>query len=105
MPELPEVETVRRGLNEWTLGHTIEGGEVLLRRSLAHPSVEAFLQGVTGAAIAHWQRRGKYLLAKLERERAGSWLARGASADDGTTVVAVADRISTKAYARSVILG
>ena len=75
MPELPEVETVRRGLNEWTLGHTIEGGEVLLRRSLAHLSVDAFWQGVTGAAIAHWQRRGKYLLAKLERgKHEAGWL-------------------------------
>lgn len=30
MPELPEVETVRQGLNRLTLGTTIQGGEVLL---------------------------------------------------------------------------
>lgn len=66
MPELPEVETVRRGLNQVTLSQTIVGGEVLLQRTLAYPfSVAEFWQGVTGTAIAQWHRRGKYLLAEL----------------------------------------
>ena len=66
MPELPEVETVRRGLNQVTLGQEIRGGDVLLDRTIAHPiSVENFLAGVQGTAIAHWYRHGKYLLAKL----------------------------------------
>lgn len=76
MPELPEVETVCRGLNKLTLGQGIRGGEVLLQRTLAYPvSQLAFWGEVTGAAIALWQRRGKYLLAKLDRhgENAG-WL-------------------------------
>lgn len=68
MPELPEVETVCRGLNQKTLGQPIVGGDVLLDRTIAHPiSVEGFLEGVKGTAIAHWQRRGKYLLASLTR--------------------------------------
>lgn len=74
MPELPEVETVRRGLNKQTLGQNIQGGEVLLSRTLAYPGVEEFWTGVTGAAIAHWHRRGKYLLAKLERPEPDGWL-------------------------------
>lgn len=78
MPELPEVETVRRGLNQMTLNQTIMGGEVLLPRTLAYPfSVVEFYQGVTGTAIAQWHRRGKYLLAELVQSQdstAGGWL-------------------------------
>jgi len=66
MPELPEVETVRRGLNQVTLGQMIVGGDVLLARTIAHPPfIDNFLTGLKGAAILHWYRRGKYLLAKL----------------------------------------
>ncbi len=66
MPELPEVETVRRGLNRLTLNQEIQGGDVLLNRTIAHPIfVPEFLSGLTGAAIAQWHRRGKYLIAEL----------------------------------------
>jgi formamidopyrimidine-DNA glycosylase len=66
MPELPEVETVCRGLNNLTLNQEIEGSEVLLQRSLANPEViSQFNQQIKGMAIAHWHRRGKYLLAQL----------------------------------------
>lgn len=78
MPELPEVETVRRGLNNLTLQQQIQGGEVLLPRTLAYPpEIEPFYQGITGVAIAQWQRRGKYLLAQLEEpegNRLAGWL-------------------------------
>ena len=68
MPELPEVETVRRGLSQMTLNQEIRGGEVLLERTIAHPFLAAdFLAGLTGVAIAQWHRRGKYLLAELTR--------------------------------------
>jgi formamidopyrimidine-DNA glycosylase len=68
MPELPEVETVRIGLNENTLGWEIEGGEVLLPRAIAYPDQsEAFLEAITGAEFLEWQRRGKYLIAKLSQ--------------------------------------
>ena len=74
MPELPEVETVRRGLNNLTLNQPIQKVEVLLARTIAYPAeVEQFKRGVTGIAIAQWQRRGKYLLAKLQSTPAG-WL-------------------------------
>ena len=68
MPELPEVETVRRGLNQLTLNQKITGGDVLLNRTIAYPfSVGEFLSGLKGCAIASWHRRGKYLLAELSR--------------------------------------
>jgi len=66
VPELPEVETVRRGANQVTLNREITGGDVLLDRTIAYPfSVADFLNGISGAAIAQWHRRGKYLLAEL----------------------------------------
>jgi len=76
MPELPEVETIRRGLNASTCHQTIVGGEVLLDRTIAYPSNSAeFLAGLTGCSIQDWQRRGKYLLARLARgDAAGGWL-------------------------------
>lgn len=69
MPELPEVETVRRGLNQVTLHQEIKGGDVLLDRTIAHPiCVQDFLTGLQGTTIAQWHRRGKYLLAELVDE-------------------------------------
>ncbi|MEH1908422.1 MAG: DNA-formamidopyrimidine glycosylase [Nostoc sp.] len=82
MPELPEVETVRRGLNQLTLNQEITGGDVLLDRTIAYPfSVAEFVDGIkknaypggVGAAIATWHRRGKYLLAELSPSSTG-WL-------------------------------
>ncbi|MFM1841789.1 MAG: Formamidopyrimidine-DNA glycosylase [Cyanobacteriota bacterium] len=76
MPELPEVETVRRGLEQLTSGQCIEGGEVLHDRSLAYPlSAGVFWQQMTGCRFKAWQRRGKYLLAQLEKDQqSAGWL-------------------------------
>ncbi len=72
MPELPEVETVRRGLNQLTLNQEITGGDVLLDRTIAYPfSVEEFIAGIKGSAIATWLRLGKYLLAELTTPPSG----------------------------------
>ncbi|MGB3190412.1 MAG: DNA-formamidopyrimidine glycosylase [Limnoraphis sp.] len=69
MPELPEVETVKRGLNQVSRNQTIQGGEVLLKRTLAHPaSIDDFMTGLSGQAIAGWYRRGKYLLAEFSTQ-------------------------------------
>lgn len=66
MPELPEVETVRRGLNQVTLHQPILGGAVLLDRTIAFPSlVSEFLDNLIGTTLLQWHRRGKYLLAEL----------------------------------------
>lgn len=66
MPELPEVETVRRGLNQLTLNRKITGGDVLLHRTIAHPFfVGEFVNKITSSSIITWHRRGKYLLAGL----------------------------------------
>lgn len=77
MPELPEVETVRRGLNQVTLSQEITGGDVLLNRTIAHPlSVGEFVDGVKETAIAQWYRYGKYLVAELAKSpgQPAGWL-------------------------------
>ncbi|TVQ13529.1 MAG: DNA-formamidopyrimidine glycosylase [Leptolyngbya sp. DLM2.Bin27] len=72
MPELPEVETVRRGLERVTPGHRLEGGQVLLARTVAYPTVEAeFWTGLSGATLSAWHRRGKYLLGQLTHADGG----------------------------------
>ncbi|MCM1981504.1 DNA-formamidopyrimidine glycosylase [Lyngbya confervoides] len=65
MPELPEVETVRRGLETVTLHHPILEVVVLYPRSIGHPTPQQFVQALPQAQIQHWDRRGKYLLAHL----------------------------------------
>ncbi|OLT58588.1 DNA-formamidopyrimidine glycosylase [Moorena bouillonii] len=77
MPELPEVETIRLGLNQVTTGQEIQGGEVLLSRTIAHPiSPKDFLAQLKTVTISDWHRRGKYLLAKLTKSDAdqAGWL-------------------------------
>lgn len=66
MPELPEVETVRRGLNRVSLHQPVRGGEVRLARTIAYPELaDTFLDGVTDTWLGQWHRRGKYLMAAL----------------------------------------
>jgi formamidopyrimidine-DNA glycosylase len=66
VPELPEVETVRQGLNQLTLNQEIWGGDVLLARTIAYPfSASEFLAQLKNVTITSWHRRGKYLLAEL----------------------------------------
>lgn len=66
MPELPEVETVRLGLEKVTVGMQILDGEVLYPRTISHPDTpQAFVQGLQDATFLSWMRRGKYLLSQL----------------------------------------
>jgi formamidopyrimidine-DNA glycosylase len=66
MPELPEVETVRRGLSRVTLQQPLRGGDLLLRKTLAHPTQPArFWRAITGCHFHAWERRGKYLLGHV----------------------------------------
>ena len=73
MPELPEVETVRRGLADRLNSFEIKEIEVCRARAIASPGgVDQFVAGLTGATVGAWSRRGKYLMAQLEPNR-GSW--------------------------------
>ncbi|WP_438291452.1 bifunctional DNA-formamidopyrimidine glycosylase/DNA-(apurinic or apyrimidinic site) lyase [Streptomyces sp. HUAS TT7] len=67
MPELPEVEVVRRGLERWVAGRTVADVEVLhpraVRRHLAGGA--DFAARLKGHRIGVAQRRGKYLWLPL----------------------------------------
>ena len=66
MPELPEVETVRRGLQPVFEGARLE--RVQARRpDLRFPFPQGFVQRLTGARVDLLERRAKYLLARLDR--------------------------------------
>ncbi|MDR9469281.1 bifunctional DNA-formamidopyrimidine glycosylase/DNA-(apurinic or apyrimidinic site) lyase [Marinospirillum sp.] len=64
MPELPEVETTRRGVSPWLEGRSIERLEVREPR-LRWPIPDAMPEWVQGLNIATLQRRAKYLLMPL----------------------------------------
>lgn len=69
MPELPEVETVRRGLEPAMAGVRI--GKLVQRRpDLRFPLPEQFAARLTGRRIETLGRRAKYLVAQLEGDEA-----------------------------------
>src|SRR5215469_9687217 len=64
MPELPEVETVRRGLQPVMEGAKIVKAEAR-RRDLRFPFQKDFVARLTGQTVTGLGRRAKYLLADL----------------------------------------
>lgn len=65
MPELPEVETVRRGLEQAMLNRTIT--KVILRRdNLRFPFPDDFVSRIVGRRVDSIRRRAKYLLLDLD---------------------------------------
>ena len=71
MPELPEVETVCRGLAPWIEGRTVRRVDQR-RPDLRIPFPEGFAARLTGRRIERVRRRAKYALTEL---------------DDGATVI------------------
>ncbi len=69
MPELPEVETVRLGIERWCLNSTINDVQVLHHRA-TNPRSAAPLETVAGASIVKISRRGKFLWFELDRPHA-----------------------------------
>lgn len=65
MPELPEVETVRRGLAPTMVGARIVRVE-LRRPDLRFPFPANFAENLQGRHIASLNRRAKYLIAALD---------------------------------------
>ncbi|MFE0776270.1 bifunctional DNA-formamidopyrimidine glycosylase/DNA-(apurinic or apyrimidinic site) lyase [Streptomyces sp. NPDC058861] len=67
MPELPEVEVVRRGLERWVAGRTVTEVEVLHPRAVRrHPAGgEDFAARLKGQRVEGARRRGKYLWLPL----------------------------------------
>jgi formamidopyrimidine-DNA glycosylase len=106
VPELPEVEVVRRGLAEHAVGRTVAAVEVLHPRAIRRhlPGSADFIGRLTGRTLAAARRRGKYLWLDLDGDAdavlahlgmSGQMLVRPAGAPDETHLrvrLAFADR-------------
>lgn len=74
MPELPEVETIKRALTfggrggESVLGCQIVQADVLWPRTLQTPDIQTFKNRIKGQVIHSISRRAKYLLLHLDRD-------------------------------------
>jgi formamidopyrimidine-DNA glycosylase len=67
VPELPEVEVVRRGLERWVAGRTVASVEVRHPRAVRRhlEGADDFVRELTGRTLAAAHRRGKYLWLPL----------------------------------------
>lgn len=68
MPEMPEVEIIRRYLDKNLAGKTITAVDVLLERQLQGITAAEFSRRATGATIKSVGRVGKYLLLHLNND-------------------------------------
>lgn len=68
MPELPEVETIRRVLEPQIQGLTITAVTLNRPEVVAHPTAEEFCQALTGQTISAMIRRGKFLGVTLQSD-------------------------------------
>ena len=68
MPELPEVETVVRGLREPLIGRSVLGMWYDWPRTVRMPGPDAFAQRIVGQTFRAVNRRAKYILAELDHD-------------------------------------
>jgi formamidopyrimidine-DNA glycosylase len=66
MPELPEVEVLRRDLDKEVVGKKIKSVEVSGTRSVRRQKKKEFIDLLEGRKIVSVQRRGKYLVLRLD---------------------------------------
>lgn len=66
MPELPEVETIRRVLEPQVKGLAVTAVAVYRPEVVGHPDAETFCARLTGQTISHMSRRGKFLTVQLD---------------------------------------
>ena len=67
MPELPEVETIGRGLKEFLLNRTIIGVQIFTER-LREPLDSLRDERLIGKKVLDVRRRGRYLIVELEEK-------------------------------------
>ena len=65
MPELPEVETVVRGLNNEIIGDSITSVEIFRSNPIVQGDLEEFEKKLLGKTFKHINRRAKYLIFNL----------------------------------------
>lgn len=66
MPELPEIETIKRVVGPQVTGRTIADAIVTRPEVIAHPAADAFRRSVRGRSITGMFRRGKFLGMALD---------------------------------------
>ncbi|MGM0689443.1 MAG: DNA-formamidopyrimidine glycosylase [Bacillota bacterium] len=67
MPELPEVETIRRELEPLISGKTFAKPIIHMPSTIAYPAPEEFAASLEGCKVTNTGRRGKYLFINLDR--------------------------------------
>lgn len=70
MPELPEVETLKRELNQTILGKKISDVIIYNPRVIAEPKKEDFVRYLKGSTIKNILRKGKLLILELSNGKA-----------------------------------
>lgn len=65
MPELPEVETIKRVIEPQIQGLTIETVTVKRPEVTAYPTADEFCRRLTGQTVSYMTRRGKFLVIQL----------------------------------------
>ena len=66
MPELPEIETVRRVVGPQIIGAVIKSASCNREKMIGHPSPEEFIRNVVGRRFVSADRRGKGLILNLD---------------------------------------
>ena len=102
MPELPEVETVRRGLTEHFGGRTLVKVE-LRREGLRFPFPESMESRLEGRKIISIERRAKYLLIRLSGEL--TWLVHLGMSGHFSLLGAGEERASLQSYSKGRLVG
>lgn len=69
MPELPEVETIVRGLAGTVVGKCIAAAEVRMRKIAVAPAGVTFEEALSGRTVTAARRRGKYAVVELDGGR------------------------------------
>ena len=68
MPELPEVETIARGLANAVLGKTVDAATVF-RPKVVLPEPERFVREIAGECVTAVGRRGKFVVLQLHSDK------------------------------------
>ena len=66
MPELPEVETVRRTLKDLILGRTIINVDIRYKNIIEYPDVQEFKKNILNQTFNDIKRKGKWLMFELD---------------------------------------
>lgn len=68
MPELPEVETIKRVIEPQIQGSMITKVAVRRPEVAAYPEADEFCRRLTGQTVSHMSRQGKFLIIHLENK-------------------------------------